>query len=395
MRLFDKYLVTSSVTAIFTEAFNFHYFIDWKLFYVILISNFLLLAYKCKLTVHKNLIVIISFFIFHGVINFLLFLNPIQSLIAQILGVSISSIYFFNLIRVYKVKILIEKYLEIAFLISIASIPMFYLGINVFSSDRLNGVLTEPAHYAAIMLPAVYLLYLKKKYLKLVIVLFTIFLTKSSVGYIGLLIMIIIPLLQLKNFLKYSIVVITVLVLSGLYLSSKWSEKVDENKSNKIVRRLKQTKESLSASFTGKFKKNTNLSSYAFLSNFFITKEILIHKPFGAGLGAYRHEYEKYYKELKPPKYLITLNQSKINKTDANSLFLRMIADFGVFSLLFFFYFFYRVFIVFKKENKVNEQSTFFYLFVKLIREGHYFPPEFYFFLLIFLKNSDEDITYC
>ena len=59
-------------------------------------------------------------------------------MIAQILGVSISSIYFFNLIRVYKVKILIEKYLEIAFLISIASIPMFYLGINVFSSDRLG-----------------------------------------------------------------------------------------------------------------------------------------------------------------------------------------------------------------------------------------------------------------
>ena len=395
MRLFDKYLVTSSVAAIFTEAFNFHYFIDWKLFYVILISNFLLLAYKFKLTIHKNLIVIIVFFIFHGVINFFLFLNPIQSLIAQILGVSISSIYFYNLIRVYKVKLLIEKYLEISFLIAIVSIPMFYIGINVFSSGRLNGILTQPSHYAAIMLPAVYLLFIKKKYLKLVIILFTIFLTKSSVGYIGLLIMIITPLLQLKNFLKYSIVVITVLVLSGLYLSSKWSEKVDENKSNKIVRRLKQTKESLSASFTGKFKKDTNLSSYAFLSNFFITKEILIHKPFGAGLGAYRHEYEKYYKELKPPKYLITLNQSKINKTDANSLFLRMIADFGVFSLLFFFYFFYRVFIVFKKDNKVNEQSTFFYLFVKLIREGHYFPPEFYFFLLIFLKNSDEDITHC
>ena len=88
------------------------------------------------------------------------------------------------------------------------------------------------------------------------------------------------------------------------------------------------------------------------------------------------------------------LKQSKINRTDANSLFLRMLADLGVFAVLIFMYFIYRSYKLFSSEKKIIQQSTFFYLTVKLIREGHYFPPEFYFFLLIFLKDFDEDITY-
>ena len=126
----------------------------------------------------------------------------------------------------------------------------------------------------------------------------------------------------------------------------------------------------------------------------FITKMIFLNKPLGAGLGAYKYEYEKNYKYLSPPEYLIKLKESKINKTDANSLFLRMLADLGIFGLLMIIYFYVRGFKVFSNESKVIEQGAFFYLFVKLIREGHYFPPEFYFFLFIFLKEFDEDITY-
>ena len=73
----------------------------------------------------------------------------------------------------------------------------------------------------------------------------------------------------------------------------------------------------------------------AFLSNAFITRQIVSQKPFGTGIGSYPYEYDKYYSLMSPPPYLIELKLSKINRTDANSLFLRMIADFGVFSLLF------------------------------------------------------------
>ena len=68
--------------------------------------------------------------------------------------------------------------------------------------------------------------------------------------------------------------------------------------------------------------------------------------------------------------------------------------DLGVFAVLIFIYAGYRSYQLFSMEKKNIQQSAFFYLMVKLIREGHYFPPEFYFFLFIFLKDFDEDITH-
>ena len=393
MQLLDKYIIYSSVFALFTEALFFHFVIDLKLYYLILLFNFFLLARTKKITVNKNLIIIICFLTLHGVISYIWLLNPIQSLIAQLLGISLSSIYYQNLIKYFSVKKLFAVYLDFSFYIAVLAIPMFYLNINVFSSGRLNGILTEPAHYAAIMLPATYCFLRNKSYFRLSILLLTIFLSKSSIGFIGLALIIILPLIKVKYFLKYSWLVAVLLGVIVFYLSTIWNNPINENSSNPFVRKIKQTNKSLNAVFTGKFEKNTNLSSYAFLSNAFIAKEFFLDKPTGSGLGSYKHEYDKYYPKLKPPPYLVRLKQSKINKTDANSLFFRLVGDIGIFALLLLLYFIYRSYYLFKNNNKIQQQSIFFYLILKLIREGHYFPPEFYFFLLIFLKNSDEDIA--
>jgi hypothetical protein len=394
MRLLNKYIIFSSVFALFTEDFYFHYGIDLKLYYLILISNFFLFAYYNKVTIHKNLFIMIGFLAIHGLISYVWLQHPIKSLIAQLLGISISSIYYYNFIKNYGVEKVFKVYLDFALLIALLAIPMFYLQINSFSEFRLNGILTEPAHYAAIMLPATYVFLRDKKYLRLGIIFVTIFLSKSSIGYIGLGLILILPLLKTKYFVKYAWIVFIIIGSSSYYLSTQWNKPIDENKSNVLVRRLKQTTKSLSAIYTGKFEKHTNLSTYAFLSNSFITQKIVLDKPFGTGLGSYQYEYDRYYSLIKPPPYLVELKQSKINKTDANSLFLRMLADLGIFAVLIFIYVGYRSYKLFSSEKKIIQQSTFFYLIVKLIREGHYFSPEFYFFLLIFLKDFDEDITH-
>ena len=336
----------------------------------------------------------IGFLTIHGVISYVWLHHPIKSLIAQLAGISISSIYYYNFIKNYSVKKVFDVYLNVSFFIALIAIPMFYLQINSFSEYRLNGILTEPAHYAAIMLPAAYVFFRDKKYWKLTVIVITIFLSKSSIGYIGLALILILPLLKTKYFLKYAWIALLIIGSSAYYISTQWNKPIDENKSNVLVRRLKETNKSLSAIYTGKFETNTNLSTYAFLSNGFISKNIFIDKPLGTGLGSYQYEYDLYYPLIKPPPYLVQLKQSKINRTDANSLFLRMLADLGVFAVLIFMYFTYRSYKLFSSEKKIIQQSTFFYLTVKLIREGHYFPPEFYFFLLIFLKDFDEDITY-
>ena len=394
MRWLDKYIIYSSVFALFTEDFVFHWIIDWKLFYVIVLSNFILIATRKKLTIKRNIIVLILFLFVHGAIFYFWFQNPIKSLFAQLMGISISSIYYYNFLKNYGTKLAFRKYLEVAIFIAVLAIPMYFLNINVFMQNRLNGILSEPAHYAAIMLPATYAFLRNKNYLKLIIILITIFLSKSTIGYIGLVLILLLPLLKEKHLIRYSWIVIILIGTSTYYISTQWNNPIDENESNVLVRRLKQTNESLSAAFTGKFEEHTNLSTYAFLSNTFISREIFTTKPLGTGLGSYPYEYDKYYSLMKPPPYLVELEQSKINRTDANSLFLRMLADLGIFAIFIFIYFAYRSITLFRNDKKVFQQSSFFYLILKLVREGHYFPPEFYFFLLIFLKEFDENTTH-
>jgi len=394
MRWLDKYILYSSILALFSENFVFHYVIDWKLFYLIIGVNFMLIATRSKVRVNKNLFILLSFMLVHGIVSFLWLNNPIKSLVAQLLGISFCSIYYYNFLKYYGTKVAFQTYLKVAFLIAFLAIPMFYLDINVFIPNRLNGIMTEPAHYAAIMLPAAYALLRKKHYFKFLLVIVTIFLSRSTIGYLGLVLILIAPLLKERYLIKYAWVALVVIASSAFYLSTQWDKPVTENEGNALVRRLKETNESISSFYTGAFQQYTNLSSYAFLSNAFITKNIFIDKPLGTGLGSYPYEYDKYYSLMKPPPYLIELNQSKINRTDANSLFFRALADLGIFAILIFVYFAYRSIRIFKNDEKIIQQSSFFYLVVKLIREGHYFPPEFYFFLLIFLKDFDEDTTY-
>lgn len=393
MRFLDKYIIFSSVFALFSEDFSFNYIIDIKLFYAILIINIILLQLKGGLKIHKNIALIIGFIIIHGIIASIIYKETITVLIAQVLGISITSIFYYNFLRKYGLKTTFDVYLKLAFYIALLAIPMFYLRINVFlEGDRLNGILSEPAHYAAIMLPALYVFLREKKHLKFGIILLTIILSKSSMGYIGILLIITLPLLKVKYLLKYLPPVLLVVGLGFFYISSKWDDSAVYEHSNALVRRVKQTYESYNAAFDGDFRQDTNLSSYAVLSNTYIAKESFKDNPFGTGIGSYPKQYEKYYPQLNPPSYLLELKFSKINKLDANSLFLRLLVDLGIFGIVFVVFFAFKTYRLFKKDEKVIQQSTFFYLIVKLIREGHYFPPEFYFFLLIFLKDFNEDV---
>lgn len=395
MRQSDKFITYSSIFALFTEEFSFNYIIDIKLFYVIILINTFLLIHNRRFSINKNLFLIIFFFLAHGIIMSIFVDDIILSLIAQIIGVSISSFFYYSLLKAYGKNYLFELYLKFAYVIAFIAIPMFYLRINVFQdADRLNGIMTEPAHYATIMLPALYVFLRQKKHLKCVLILITILMSKSSLGYLGLLLIIVVPMIKLKYLIKYLSVLLVVLMSGVYYVNSKWDQLSNREDDNFFVRRIKDTYESLNAGYNGDFDNNTNLSTYALLSNVFIAKESFKRYPLGTGLGSYTNQYQKYYKLMNPPEYLLQLKLSKINMYDANSLFLRLFVDLGIFSLFFVFYFFIRAKRIFKKNDKIIQQGVFFYLILKFLREGHYFPPECYFFLLIFLKNFDEDTTH-
>lgn len=393
MRLIDKYILYSSVFALFTEDFKYNFIIDWKLFYLIILINSILLISKKKFFINRNHIIILLFLLFHGIIFYVINKNNLTSLIAQLVGITLSSVYYYSFIKEYGKNLAINIYLKAAFFFSVLAIPMWLLKINFFDG-RLNGILSEPAHYAAIMIPAVYILFKRKQYSKVSVIVLTLIFAKSSIGFVGLLLVFILPLVKLKYLLRFSVLLLLSAIAFNFYVTSRWNEKFSENSNNQIVRKVKQTYQSFTSISDGNFKQDVNLTSYAILSNMFIATQNFLDHVFGTGLGSYGQQYEKYYHKMKPPKYLITIKQSKINKEDANSLFLRMISDLGIFAVFMILFFLFKGYKVYQNKDNNLQQGAFIYLILKLIREGHYFPPEFYFFLLIFLKDFNESTAY-
>lgn len=317
--------------------------------------------------------------------------SPLKALVAQVFGVAFCSIYYHNYIGVYGPEKVFETYMKMAYWIAILAIPMWLFDINVVNGLRLNGIMSEPAHYVAIMLPALFVYFQRKEYKIFGIMFVTILLSQSSIGYFGLLLIFTLPFFRLRYFISYGKYLVMIFVAIGVFFSVKWNQKFNETEGNQVVRRVKQTTESFSAIATGKFQPNVNLSTYAILSNAYITGQSVIHKPLGVGFGGYQFQYDTYYDQMTLPLNIAPSLQAKINREDANSLLLRVLVDLGVFSLIILWVMFYRGVQVYRSPQNIVPQGIFIYLLVKLIREGHYFPPEFYFFLLLFFNRSFDE----
>ncbi len=395
MRSLDKYLLYSSIFALFTEAFLYRSFIDLKLFYIIIFINILILHGYGKFVISRNHLTILGLITIHGIVMFFFLSESIASLLAQLFGISLSSIYYYSFLKYFGSKKPFEVYIKLSFWVAITAVPMGILGINTFHYGRLNGIMLEPSHFVVILLPATYVLLKRKEYIRFIIMLAIIVLARSFLGYLGLLLIFIMPLLKLRRVVILAAVSTIIFIPIAKYVSEHWNDGFDEHSDSKLqmVRRIRQTTEAYGAVVDGKFQKNTNLSSYAFLSNVFVAQSSVSDYPFGTGLGSYYNQYLEYSKYISPPKFL-PKRYHKINAKDGNSLLTRMTVDFGLFALIFVGYFVFRSIKVFNDKDKIIPQGTFMYLVIKLIREGHYFPPEFYFFLLIFIKDFDKDITY-
>lgn len=196
-----KYILYSSVFAIFTESFFFHYIIDWKLFYIILLINFYLLSRIKKITINKYVFFLIVGLITHGLIMNALISIPLKFLFAQIIGVFIVSTYYYNFVSLFNVSKIIELYSKYSLYIAAIGYPMLALGINSNDGVRLQSIFKEPAHFAIVVIPACYYYLKQKKYLPFLIIFGSLILSQSSLGYIGCGLMFIIPNFNRKRIL--------------------------------------------------------------------------------------------------------------------------------------------------------------------------------------------------
>lgn len=380
-----RYLLYSSVFAIFTEAFFFNFIIDWKLFYLIILTNFILIAKHFGLRYSKRFFLLLGAISMHAIICCTTLLIPPNYFLSQILGITITSLYFYNVFPLIPMEHIRKVYVNLCFYSAIIGYIFYFLKIDTlahFKNEfRLMSIFKEPAHYVVVVIPACYYYFKTKNYLRFFVVFISIVLSESSLGYIGCALMFLLPYINFRKLL-YLVAISPILGIIFYYTYKN----VDTFKL-----RVDETMENLNAVNNGKFDEYTNLSSYVFLSNLYITKQNFSEHPLGSGLGSHHHMYiNHYYKNMRAPEYLKFLNHDKDNSYDANSLMNRMVSEFGILGILLVVFLLIKAY---KKSFKTNDfllQGIFIYFLLKLFRDGTYFPPELYFFVWLFILSNPQ-----
>ncbi len=377
----QKYLLYSSVCAIFSESFFFHFIIDWKLFYVIIFVNFFILSTLKKITINKYVFITFIGLFIHGLVANTLIGVSYKYLIAQLIGIFIVSTYYYNFVSYIKVNKLIDFYSKTSLFVAALGFPMLFLGINSNNGIRLQSIFNEPAHFAIVVIPACYWYLKQKKYLSFSVLFISLLMSQSSLGYIGCMLMFLLPNLTQKRVLYLLAIVPFAFAISyWVYI---------ENINVKI--RVDDTLKSYGALANGKFEETTNLSSYALMSNVFITKKNIQNHPLGSGLGSHIQMHSNYLPYMRTPKYIKSQDFESINSADANSLFLRIVSDLGVFGILLLVLLSLYLIKPFESSEMIFTQGIVIYILLKLLRDGHYFPPELYFFVFIFYFSFKEN----
>lgn len=378
-----NFILYSTIFSLFSEAILVNYVIDLKIFYAIIFLNFLLISFHYSIKISRDILKILYVIFFTGVISILIGTDSFSRLISQFLGIAIISLYYYNFfeIRDRKITFYFKVYCDFAFNISIIGILIFIYNLVLTKEIvPLKSIMLEPAHYVAAVLPACYYWFkhreLKKGFLKFTVIFVAIILSFSSLGLLG--IMLGIFLLPRKINILRLIVPLFVGIIVFLIL-------LDNVPSFSL--RVKDTTDS----FINKDLSGANLSSYALISNLFVAKESFEENPLiGGGLGSHIISHERIIGSVKGSENfgdMITLNAQ-----DANSLFLRVVSELGLVGIFLVLSFIYKFYTDGDENRKIISRSILIYFFCKLLREGHYFSPEMYFFILAYWYNNKEFI---
>ncbi|MCX6312802.1 MAG: hypothetical protein NT084_14360 [Bacteroidetes bacterium] len=255
---------------------------------------------------------------------------------------------------------------------------------------RINSIFSESSQCAIVLSPACFvaiynLLPRNKKYVfskfQSCIVLLTTFLTISSTGYMGLFLMLFFLLLNYGK-ISYFLFGFPVIILASFILY------------NNIPEFKSRIDSSLGLWIEEDFKlENVNSSSFILYNNYHTAQENFLSNPFtGTGLGSHKVAFDKY--SLTNRADIIDL---QFNKSDGNSLFIRLMSETGLMGLIFIFVFIRRFYV---RRNEFDEEGTHWIIsnailiiiLLYLLRQGNYFLNGFPLFLWLYYYNRKKHV---
>jgi len=302
--------------------------------------------------------------------------------------------YEFNIEKMFKIYLTWAYWAAVIALIQYISFKLnFKLGydygfllnkgnVNVTDTGiRLSSIFTEPSQLGIMMGPAAFvslfnILRKKKYHYKIhqsIIVLIALYLSRSSTGYLGLFLAV---LILGMNF-GYILYVIVFFVL-GYFAALGLYNTVDEFK-------LRVDNSTALWLYDDLAYENVNSSSFVLYNNAHIAWTNLKEHPiFGTGLGSHPVAYEKY----SYTKSLVKVKGIEFNKQDANSMFFRLMSETGLFGLVFVFVVVFKFFVGYNGDDDDNHWiisgAVLVIILLYLLRQGNYFLNGFPFFVWLY-----------
>lgn len=379
----DQYLVYSTVLSVFLMVMLTHKGVDIFYGYPIVVLNTLILMGQDRLVMHRNHAMVV---LAATIMSFIASAHSGTSgvsIIAQVLGILVFSVYFFSMLTNSGLSVprWLQIYCHFALGIVVLGFALYvarHLHVLPPGRDgRLTSIYQEPSLFVYATLPAFGIYtnaYLRNRIYKLEVCLFffAYVLADSALGFFGLLLMAFYAALPRLNFLRmigFALAAVTALV--GLFFASA-------NFRLRVV-------DTVVAIVTMNIS-NVNASTFAVLSNVYVTIKTLLSNPLiGVGLGGYQFAYTKYIgaigSSVKDPEY-ITLNMF-----DANSLFLRTTAEMGFLGLIALIGFLVICSRVRGEQHIAIRNALMPYMLIRMGRFGAWFSLELYFFVGLFLLN--------
>jgi len=335
-----------------------------------------------------------------------------QSSLKHFIGLIIFSLVCFSFFSKNRFKIysIVQVYYNFCFFIACLAIFQFFLfaifklsflpqnilsgsfafqGSDSFRAEILDifpravGLSTEPAHYVAILLPAVYISiytltgtnYLFNRNNKTIasIILFGFIISFSLVGYFGLGLCL---FMIFRKKIKISLLKICALLLGFILLLYFILQSSIGDKVYSFI--------SVSKDITGTEYTSSDQSSFALLSNLLVAGESLKRSNFmGTGLNTHMITYDAVISNIFFDSQII----AELNKEDAGSMFIRITSEFGLPGLFVFIWFLFHykaMSITYVSSNSAINNMCLVFLIMYCTRNGAYLNVLFFFFLSIY-----------
>jgi hypothetical protein len=381
----------------FTQPFEFQFG------YIIFII--LLPGYMARYGINRNLFFIFLVLLCSGLFNILLGNNTSTLFFKVYTGLILSYFFYYYVVLDFDFNIdrLFRWYLKGSLVVTLLGLFQFisfqvgfvpgYTFWNIFNKwgfapggifgIRVNSVFSEPTHLACVLsaafFVAVYNIIRKKTYgltrIQSLLVIAVYLLSFSGLGQAGIFLTLVFLAISYGLFRYVIIVVPAVVIIFNLLYNN--------------VEEFRDRYDSLTGLYSGEEFKlgKTHGSSFILYNNYRVAMEnFKTNFVFGTGIGSHPVAFEKHSMAKHIKTYGFNLNSA-----DANSMFLRLVSETGLFGISIFLILVLKCYVKrnvhYESYHWLVSNSILVMILLNMFRQGHYFLNGFPFFVILYYYN--------